>query len=72
MEDILKEHLTPSKYGYFATQEGYRHLIDQMTEFLMTSRSIKSKGDHILSGSRKEKPKPIENFPSPPSSTRQY
>ncbi len=71
IENILNEHCTKSKYGYFISDDKYRSLIANFCEFMETSRNIRAKGENMLSGSTppavpKKKPREIKNFPSNP------
>lgn len=48
IEEILKNHLCQSKYGYFMTMDSMEALRDELAKFWQTSRELKARGDTLL------------------------
>jgi|OM-RGC.v1.035760129 hypothetical protein len=49
IEEIIKNHSTPSRYGHFLTKEDLEKLTEEIANFLKASRDLKEKGTQILS-----------------------
>jgi hypothetical protein len=47
-EEIVKKHVTPSKYGYFLDSEDMQAMISELSELFLTSRALKTAGDKVL------------------------
>jgi hypothetical protein len=66
VDELIKKHLTPSKYGFFMTTAQFEELKSEFLVFLETSRNLRVAGDQILknqTGPARDKPR----TPSPPS-----
>ena len=50
LEEILKKHLSTSKYGYFLAEDSLSDVVRDLFEFVETSRRLKSAGDRYLDG----------------------
>lgn len=48
LEEMVLEHMKPSKYGYFMTKDDQKKLVEKLVEFLATSRSLKAAGDRLM------------------------
>lgn len=48
LEEIVKKHVKDSKYGFFLAQTSMDSLVDELFEFVETSRRLKSAGDRYL------------------------
>ena len=48
LEEILKKHMNPSKYGYFLSTEKKNDIIQELLDFVKTSRSLKTSGDQFF------------------------
>ena len=48
IEEIIRKHVTNSKYGFFLSEDALKELVADMFEFVETSRSLKSAGDRYL------------------------
>ena len=55
LDEIVRKHMTDSKYGYFVTEESLESMVQELLDFLRTSRQLKSAGDKIFGG-QTEKP----------------
>lgn len=56
IEELIQAHSQPSKFGYLLTQEGAQELADSLYDLLLTSRSLKSAGDRMLSAPADSRP----------------
>ena len=50
IEEIIKGHAQPSKFGFVLTAEGFEELTNDLFEFLQTSRTLKAAGDRLIAG----------------------
>lgn len=50
IEEIIKSHLKESKFGYVLTKESLEELKEDVLEFFLTSRNLKTAGDRYLAG----------------------
>ncbi len=50
ISEIISKHGQESKFGVILTADGIRDLCDDLFDLLMTSRSLKTAGDKMLSG----------------------
>lgn len=48
IEEILRNHAQPSKFGMILTPEAFQELTDDLYNLLVTSRELKSAGDRII------------------------
>ena len=48
LEEIIKKHTQPSKFGHFLTEAALRELVADLLEFVQTSRKLKVGGDRHL------------------------
>ena len=59
IREIIENHAKPGKFGYFLSEDGVLGLTSEIYELVVTSRSLKSAGDRMLSGQfAEEKPRP--------------
>ena len=68
IEEIIRKHVTNSKYGFFLSEDALKELVADMFEFVETSRSLKSAGDRYLadrSVESSEKSAPAKTSPRP-------
>ena len=64
LDDIFKKHATTSKYGFFVTEEKYADFLEDLLNFIETSRSLRSKGDSFF-GKQEAPPAAPSNSKSP-------
>lgn len=50
IEEILKNHTQPSKFGLLVTPESFQELTEDLYNLLVTSRELKSAGDRLVGG----------------------
>ena len=48
LDEIIRKHSKPSKFGYFLTEEDVQELVGDLLEFLQTSRNLRVGGDNLL------------------------
>lgn len=48
LEEIVQKHLNQSKYGYFLMADDLSELVDELSGFFETSRSIQTVGRKFL------------------------
>jgi len=48
LEEIVKNHAKMSKFGYILSPEELSELLDDLYNFVQTSRSLKAAGDKLL------------------------
>jgi len=53
IDEIVKKHLVPSKFGYFLNNENLQALNDEILEFLQTSRTLRDAGDRYIANQQK-------------------
>ena len=59
IREIIENHAKPGKFGYFLSEDQLGSLTAEIYELILTSRSLKSAGDRILSAQFiEEKPRP--------------
>jgi len=63
IEEILRNHTQPSKFGMILTPEAFQDLTDDLFNLLVTSRELKSAGDRIIGGA----PAPRESLDQRPT-----
>jgi putative AlgH/UPF0301 family transcriptional regulator len=51
IRDILAQHATEGKFGFVLTKESYELLVDELYDFLNTSRELKTAGDRMIARS---------------------
>tara|TARA_B100000902_G_C26461658_1_gene505738 strand:+ start:264 stop:491 length:228 start_codon:yes stop_codon:yes gene_type:complete len=57
LEEMLRKHFHESKYGYILAKDGMDELVDDLYQFLQTSRSLKDAGDRMIGGMAGPKPR---------------
>ena len=50
LEDMLRNHFHESKYGYILAKDAMDDLVDDLFQFLQTSRTLKNVGDKMMGG----------------------
>lgn len=48
LEEIVKNHAQTSKFGYILSSEELSDLLDDLYNFVQTSRNLKAAGDKLL------------------------
>lgn len=50
IEEILMERMHKTKHGFVITERGYNEVVNEFYRFLQTSRTLKEKGDRLITG----------------------
>lgn len=67
VDELIRKHLTSSRYGFFMTTDQFDLLKAEVLVFLETSRNLRVAGDQILknqSAPARDKHKPSPPWPS--------
>ena len=56
LQDIVKRHGQPSKFGIFFTDDALESLNHELYELLVTSRTLKQAGDRMTMGQPARRP----------------
>jgi len=65
IEEIIRAHAKPSKFGFLLTPEGFRDLAGDIHQLLLTSRNLKTAGDRMISATAAPAPSPRERATTP-------
>jgi hypothetical protein len=67
IEEILRNHAQPSKFGLLVTPEAFQELTDDLLNLLVTSRELKAAGDRMVGGISTSPHPGQQNFQQPAS-----
>ncbi len=58
LDEIVRRHGQPSKYGAFYSEEALQRLNEELFELLMTSRTLKQAGDRVAAAQAQAQRRP--------------